>query len=85
MVVVGGVLVQCWGGVRIESREWRGRVWGVSMGWRPGGMGVRDGRCCRCGQVGLMKGGRSESSEREGRAGRESVLWWWRRMDISSW
>ena len=71
-------------GGSIERREGRGRECGVSIGRSPGGIGVRGGRCLRWGQEGSWKGCRSESSERDGRAGRESAVCWWRRMEISS-
>ena len=63
-------------GGSIERREGRGRKCGVSIGRSPGGIEVRGGRCLRWEQKGSWKGCRSESSERDGRAGRESVLWW---------
>ena len=68
----------CLGGVggSIERREWRGRECGVSIGRSPGGIGIRGGRCLRWWQEGSWKGCRLESSERDWRAGRESVLWW---------
>ena len=62
-------------GGSIDRREGRDRECGVSLGRSPGGIGVRGGRCLRWGQEGLWKGWRSESSERDGRAGRESLLW----------